>query len=397
MIKKLSTRIVVYTTLLVLMTVVVFSMSAMFTIMALKKYSVHKVETVFKENADENLEKEVVSYAQILKGDMDAKEGVSYMFGEVLEKKLRQGKLDIEQLESVYREMSNVLDIKAIAVFDHKANLIIKYPSFERFDFLRKAVKKLSVETMHKKIVYYDFHINGDGSVSFSFVYLGRDSKKQPVYIAFDYNPYAFYSLVKTAQLYPYSQKYLWVINKKGILIYDPPTKEHPLITLIDHVDLTDPANGKALAKIVKQDILKGKTGVARYVFRGVDKFVGYTYVEKYGWGLGLTLPTVIFYKPIKDLSNDITEKTIYTLALFGLFSSFIVLASIVITLTVSRRIIVPINRTVEAVEAILKGDYSKRLPKVGIVELDELADVVNKLVEYFDKTVKKMKEGENE
>jgi len=397
MIKRLSTRIVVYTTLLVLMIVIVFSMAAMFTIMSLKKYSVSNVEAVFKENADENLEKEVVSYAKILKGDMDAKEGVSYMFGKALEKRLIEGKLDTKQLEDIYREMSNVLDIKSIAVFDHKADIIVKYPSFERFDFLKSAIKKMITKPIYKKIVYYDFHINSDGSVSFSFVYLGRDNKKQPVYVAFDYNPYGFYSLVKTAQLYPYSQKYLWIINKEGILIYDPPTKEHPLITLVDHVDLTDPSNGKALAKIVKQDILKGKTGVARYVFRGVDKFVGYTYVEKYGWGLGLTLPTDIFYKPINDLSNNITQRTTYTLALFGLFSSFVVLVSIVVTFAVSKRIVVPINRTVEAIEAILNGDYSKRLPKVDIVELDELAEGVNKLVDYFYKTMRKMKEGKNE
>ncbi len=176
------------------------------------------------------------------------------------------------------------------------------------------------------------------------------------------------------------------MINKKGILIFDPPTKEHPLITLIDHVDLTNPKNGKDLAYIVKNDILKGKTGIARYVFRGVDKFVGYTYIKELGWGLGLTLPTEIFYRPIKILSKDIDNRTIYMLALFGLISSLIILFTIVSTYFIAKRVVDPINKTYEAIEALLNGDYSKRLPDSESEELSKLSKAVNKLIDFFEK-----------
>jgi len=373
-IDRLSTRIIVYTTSLVLFVLMIFSVSSIITIMSLRNYSLKKVEKIFKENADENLQKEVISYAKILKGDMNAKKSVSFMFGEVIDKNISPNhEKTLDFVRDIYGEINNVLDLRDIAIFNYRGKKILQYPDFEDVTLLSEFVKKLVNKPVSQKIFYYDFHENRDGSVSFSFVYTGKSRNRSPLYIAFDYNPYNFYTLVKTAQLYPYSQKYLWVINKRGLLIYEPPTKEHSLITLSNRIDLTNPENGQALANIVRSEILKGRTGVAKYTFRGVEEFVGFTYVKEFGWGLGLTLPTEVFYKPINALNMDINAKTIFTLALFGLFSSI-------------GRIINPINRTAEAIESILKGDYSIRLPKSGIVDLDKLADAVNRLMDYFSK-----------
>ncbi len=385
MIDRLSTKIVVYTTSLVLFSLMIFSISSIITLISLRDYTLRKVEKVFKENAEENLKREVLSYAKVLKEDMESKKSVSFIFGEEVEKIFKGGGI-LNSISNIYGEISNVLDLRAIAVFNYRGEEIAQFPRFVNVDAISNFVKKLSSKTVAKKIVYYDFHKNKDGKVSYSFIYLGRDRNKSPIYIAFDYNPYSFYALVKTAQLCRYSQEYLWIINRDGLLIFAPPTKEHPLITLLNDVDLTNPENGETLAKIVKNSILKGETGVARYSFRGVDKFVGYTYIKEFGWGLGLTLPTEMFYKPIKELNRDINSKTTFTLALFGLFSSVIVLLAITASLILTRRIVEPINRTVKAVEAILEGDYSIRLPKSGAWELDELADAVNRLMDYFSK-----------
>jgi len=386
-IDRLSTRIIVYTTSLVLFVLMIFSVSSIITIMSLRNYSLKKVEKIFKENADENLQKEVISYAKILKGDMNAKKSVSFMFGEVIDKNISPNhEKTLDFVRDIYGEINNVLDLRDIAIFNYRGKKILQYPDFEDVTLLSEFVKKLVNKPVSQKIFYYDFHENRDGSVSFSFVYTGKSRNRSPLYIAFDYNPYNFYTLVKTAQLYPYSQKYLWVINKRGLLIYEPPTKEHSLITLSNRIDLTNPENGQALANIVRSEILKGRTGVAKYTFRGVEEFVGFTYVKEFGWGLGLTLPTEVFYKPINALNMDINAKTIFTLALFGLFSSIVVLIAISTSILLSRRIINPINRTAEAIESILKGDYSIRLPKSGIVDLDKLADAVNRLMDYFSK-----------
>ncbi len=390
MVDRLTSKIIIYSTSLVLLILIIFSVSSIVTIMTLKRYSLRKVENVFKENADENLQREVVSYARILKGDMDAKRSVSFMFGEVVERILNSDKgISLSDVENIYGEINNVLDLRDVAIFNGNGRVLLKYPTFVDVSELAQFIEILKRKPNVSKINYFDFHINKDDTVSFTFVYIGKKENNEPVYIAFDYNPYDFYALVKTAQLYPYSQKYLWIINKDGYLIYDPPTKEHPLITLLNKVNLKDPKNGEALANIVKNYILKGKTGIARYTFRGVDKFVGYTYVKEFGWGLGLTLPVDIFYKPIKDLNRDINDKTTFTLALFGLFSSIIVLIAISASLLMAKRVVKPINDTVLAVESILSGDYSIRLPKCGMVELDELAEAVNRLMDYFEKSEK--------
>ncbi len=394
MIGKLASKIIVYTTSLILLVLIIFSASSIVTVMTLKKYSLNKVETVFKKNSNENLQKEVISYARMLKGDMDAKKSVSFMFGEVVEKLINsKNKIDSHDIENIYGEINNVLDLRDISLFNSNGQLLEKYPSFEDVSNLSAFVKELIKRTSFNKINYFDFHLNKDGSVSFSFVYVARMKHNVPLFIAFDYNPYDFYSLIKMAQLRPYSQKYLWVINSKGYLIYDPPTKEHPMITLLNKVDLKNPKNGKALANIVKNYILKGGTGVARYTFRGVDKFVGYTYVREFGWGLGLTLPVDAFYKPINDLNKDINSKTTFTLALFGLFSSIVVLMAITASLFIAKRVVDPINNTVEVIENILNGDYSVKIPESGMVEIDKLAEAISRLMDYFEKS-KNSKEG---
>ncbi len=394
MIGKLASKIIVYTTSLVLLVLIIFSVSSIITVVKLKRYSLNKVEAVFRKNSNENLERKVTSYARILKGDMDAKKSVSFMFGEVVEKFVNsKERIDYQDIKNIYGEISNVLDLRDISLFNSKGQLLEEYPSFEEVSNLSVFVKKLIKRTNFHKINYFDFHLNKDGSVSFSFVYVARIKHNVPLFIAFDYNPYDFYSLVKTAQLHPYSQKYLWIINKEGYLIYDPPTKEHPLITLLNKVNLENPKNGKALASIVKNYILKGKTGVARYTFRGVDKFVGYTYIKEFGWGLGLTLPVDTFYKPIKELNKDINSKTTFTLALFGLFSSIVVLMAITTSLFIAKRVVDPINNTISVIESILDGDYNVKIPESGMVEIDKLSEAVSRLVDYFEKS-KNSKEG---
>ncbi len=394
MFNKLASKIIVYTTSLVLLVLIIFSVSSIITVMTLKKYSLDKVESVFKRNSYDNLKKEVVSYARILKGDMEAKKRASFMFGEVAERLINsKGKMDSQDIENLYGEINNVLDLRDISLFDGNGKLLEEYPSFEDVSNLSVFIKKLIKGTNFHKINYFNFHLNKDDSVSFSFVYVARIKHNVPLLIAFDYNPYDFYSLAKTAQFSPYSQKYLWIINKMGYLIYDPPTKEHPLLTLLNKVNLKNPKNGKALANIVKNYILKGKTGVARYTFRGVDKFVGYTYVKEFGWGLGLTLPVDTFYKPINELNKDINSKTTFTLALFGLFSSIVVLMAITASLFIAKRVVEPINNTIDVIESILDGDYAVKVPESGMVEIDKLAEVISRLVNYFEKS-KNDKEG---
>jgi HAMP domain-containing protein len=359
----------------------------MFTLIVFKKYAVKKTEKVFKENANSNLKREVVFYAKTIKREIRSRKSIVFMFGNIFDKNIDNflNCTSPEEITKIYGEINESLDIRDIAVLDSNLGIKCKFPKNLDISSAVNSIKHLS-KVSPQKIAFIDFHINNDKSVSYSFVYLTKDRLNKPAYILFDFNPYDMYALFKTAQLRPYSQKYLWVINKQGILIYDPPAKAHPLITLPDNVDLTKENNGEALSVIVKNYILKGKTGVSRYIFRNVDKFVGYTYIKELGWGLGLTLPTETFYAPITNLSRDIDEKTIHTLSFLSIFSAFIILLSASVSMAVAKKVTKPILETIDAINAIISGDMSKRLPTAGNDELDHLAESVNKLMDFFDK-----------
>ena len=106
-----------------------------------------------------------------------------------------------------------------------------------------------------------------------------------------------------------------------------------------------------------------------------------------------MTLPVDTFYKPINELNKDINSKTTFTLALFGLFSSIVVLMAITTSLFIAKRVVEPINNTIDVIESILDGDYTVKVPESGMVEIDKLAEVISRLVNYFEKS-KNGKEG---
>ncbi len=390
-VNTLSRKIIVYTTSLVLITTLIFTTISISTLIMFKNYTIKKTEKTFKENAKLNLEKEVLFYAKTLEKAMDTRKGIVYMFGKLIEGKLRKQQRNTDSLASIFEEMNEALDMREILVMDSDLHIMCHFPTYidtlSAVRILKSNIKKIKNST--DRVIYIDFHINNDNSVSYSFVYLAKDREHHPVYIFFDFYPYDIYSLIKTAQLEPYSQKYLWVINSKGELIYDPPTRSHPLITLLDHVNLTDSRNGKALSEIVKQHILKGESGVARYTFRKVDKFVGYTYIKDLGWGLGLTLPTEMLYAPINKLSRDINRRMLYALSILSIVNTLVILLSILVAMQVAKRVIQPIEMTTEAIEAIIEGNGCKRIPACGNDELGRLTEAVNKLMDLFDKVWK--------
>jgi len=389
-INKLSKKIIIYTTSLILSVTLIFTVVSMSALIMFKKYTINKTENTFKDNANRNLEREVVFYAKILKKAMESRSKTVFMFGKMLDKEIEAYKncKNKNFLTDIYEEMNQSFDIRDIEILNSNFEVLCKFPEYidtsSMSDLLKEAIKPEG--EFASRIKYIDFHKNSDNSVSYSYVYLTKANDKSPIFVVFDFNPYGVYSLIKTAQLYPYSQKYLWVINKKGVLIYDPPTKNHPLITLLDNVDLKNPKNGLALSEIVKNKILKGGTGVSRYIFRNVDKFVGYTYIKELGWGLGLTLPTEEFYAPITNLSRDIDVKTIHTLSILSIVNAIIILIGVTVAMFVSKKITSPINKTIEAIDALIKEGELKKLSIEGDDELKELALSVNKLMDFFDK-----------
>jgi len=394
--RKLTKKIIVYTTSLVLIVVMLFSIISITTLLTFKSQSVKDAKDTLRHNLNKNLQSEVLFYAKIIKRDMDSRKNTLFTLGKFLETKfdsISEGGY-ASALQSSYDMVNESFGLRSLSIIDGNFNKLCQYPQETDVSNLVRIIKsqKKRILMSTKRIQYIDFHINKDKSVSYSYIYSFKDKDGNLLFLIFDFQPYSIYSLAKTAQVKPYSQKYLWIINKNGVLIFDPPTAKHPLITLSDNVDLKNKQNGEVLSEIVKNDILKGKSGTSRYIFRNVDKFVGYTYIKELGWGLGLTLPTKEFYAPILNLSTSIDKKTIYAISVLSILSAFIIIATAVTSMFVSKKITTPIVNAVETINAILEGDVSKRLPEGSGDELDEMAQSINKLMDFFAKLLSDMK-----
>lgn len=397
----LSRKIIIYTAAIALVTIVLFTAVSTITLITFKRYVVTKTENEFKINANRNLEREVISYSKILNSKIESQKDIAYLFGNLLEGEVikfmrnREKRCYEDQLKPLFATAEIVLDLRSIMILNSDFRAVCIYPKSFTVDLNRilKNNKDRLRTIRNNKVTFIDFHINADNSVSYGYIFSIVENKRNIGYILFDINPEKVYSLIKTAQLHPYSQKYLWVINKKGTLIFDPQTIEHPQITLLDNVNLTDKSNGEALSLIVENDILKGKTGTSRYKFRNVDKFVGYTYLKEPGWGLGLTLPTNDLYAPLNRLSKEIDLGTLYALSAIGVLSAMVILMSITASLIGSRKVVKPILYDVDIINAIIKGDAKRRLPTGSNDELDDLARSINKLVELFVRIKEKLKE----
>jgi methyl-accepting chemotaxis protein len=170
--------------------------------------------------------------------------------------------------------------------------------------------------------------------------------------------------------------------------VFDPKVKEHPLITLKDHVDLTNPENGEKLAYLMTNYILKGKTGTSYYTFRGVEKYVGYTSVPQTGWALGLTLPISSLLEGVGKLNQQINSKTILMLGIFSFFSVITILIALFFSMWASNRIVRPILDATNTINAIIMGDVSKRITYESNDELGELVKSVNNLMDALAQTL---------
>ncbi len=84
---------------------------------------------------------------------------------------------------------------------------------------------------------------------------------------------------------------YPYVIDRTGVLI------THPKYTLKDERSIADPRQGVELARIVNEEMIKGREGVGIYSFEGVTKYCAYTPLQ-----LGKLTYTVVATSPEKEM-----------------------------------------------------------------------------------------------
>ncbi|MGC8790402.1 MAG: HAMP domain-containing protein [Desulfurella sp.] len=393
--RSIKTKIVAYTFSIMLIVSVLFSLISLYNLFSLRSFFINSSKNVFAIQANHYLEDEVKSYARIIEANLNIKEKMCASTVNFLS----NAKDPTKYIPNIYTVTSRDLNIKGIAMLDKNFSIIYSYPKGATFEGAINQIKAGEYKRFSNNDYFVDFYLEKDKNAYFSFLFPFKDEG----YILFEIDPSGIFSILQSAQIRPMSDKYLWMTDHKGVLVFDPKVKEHPLITLKDHVDLTDPQNGEKLAQLMTNYILKGKTGTSSYTFRGVEKYVGYTSIPKTGWGLGLTLPINSLMEDVTRLNKQINSKTILMLGIFSFFSVITILIALFFSMWASNKIVKPILDATNTINSIIMGDVSKRITYESNDELGELVKSVNNLMDALAQTLANLgdinikKENENE
>ena len=136
---------------------------------------------------------------------------------------------------------------------------------------------------------------------------------------------------------------YPYLVNEKGVLI------SHPKYSLKDSVNITDAKYGP-LAGLVQTRMLKGQTGVDKYTFEGVDKYVAYRPIQagQYQYAIGVTEPCSELLEAAEHIRSQADEKASASLLIMtGLTAALSVLGAMA-GLLCSNRIVKPLRRIID-------------------------------------------------
>ena len=381
---SIGSKITAASVSVILISVIVLFFISVVGLIYFKNSALKETETTFEKQIKESLECKATALSTKIKITVRDKICAVGVIGECLKNRVcmytkTKNPSFIEEMKDKFPFFHDRIGARCIALYT-KEGLILKYP-------LKKPIisitpEKIETTCQSEEGCFIDFHINEDGEISYS-VTVPIICRGRFVAVLFvDFDPDDMYAILQAEQPEERSEIYAWMINKKGILIFDPPTTAHELITLKDNVDISSPKEGEALAKIVKNHILKGETGSSRYIFRGIDKFVGYSYIKETGWGIGLTYPTKELFVPINDLKENINNRIILILVIISLFSIFIIFVAVAVSFWLSKRLVKPVLESIDTINRIIEGDISRRLEAKHNDEIGKLAEAVNRLMD---------------
>ncbi|MGB9756084.1 MAG: hypothetical protein ACPLXO_04280, partial [Desulfurella sp.] len=225
--KSIRTKIVAYTFSIMLIVSVLFSIISLYNLLTLRSFFINSSENVFESQANHYLEDEVESYAKIIEANLNIKEKMCTSTVNFLS----NTKEPTKYIPNIYTVTSKDLDIKGIAFLDKNFSIVYSYPKNETFKDAIRQIKAHEYKKFSKGVYFIDFYLNKSQNAYFSFLFPFKDER----YILFEIDPVGIFSILQSAQIKPMSDKYLWMTDHKGVLVFDPKVKEHPLITLKDH------------------------------------------------------------------------------------------------------------------------------------------------------------------
>ncbi len=174
---------------------------------------------------------------------------------------------------------------------------------------------------------------------------------------------------------------YAYVINQQGIFMAHPNRE----MVLNDNIfNLGDDG-----LKTVGEKMIGGETGLARYAFEGVEKYVAYVPLDGWGdyagmgWSIALTSPVSDFLSPVNALRG------------YGITIGIVaMLLGLVISVIFARQMARPINLILNNVNLLAAGDLSRDIDVRGTDEIAQLAGAFNKMVAGLRGIVSRLQEN---
>lgn len=168
---------------------------------------------------------------------------------------------------------------------------------------------------------------------------------------------------------------YPWVADETGMLVI------HPKFGIKDHFVVTEPQYGD-LADLVKNHLLKGKTGIGKYVFKGDAKVCAFVplRIGQRSWALACTVPTKEVIADAVVVENEF-RRGLIGVTWSMLYAAVITLVvSVLVALLFARMICRPAKKGVVVAQAMLAGDLNPRTGSTGQDEIGKLCQTIDAL-----------------
>ncbi len=188
---------------------VLFSVISLYSLLTLKNFFIDSSRKILEEQASHNLANEVKNYAKIIETNLNIKEKMCHSTVNFLQKT----KEPHMYIQNIYTVMSKDLNIRGIALLDKNFSILYAYPKNITLDDAITQIKAGNYKQYSKNSYFVDFYLNRDKNAYFAFFYPFKNDS----YILFEIDPVGIFSILKSAQIKPMSDKYLWMTNHKGV------------------------------------------------------------------------------------------------------------------------------------------------------------------------------------
>ncbi len=182
-----------------------------------------------------------------------------------------------------------------------------------------------------------------------------------------------------TSHIKPVATGYAFVVQGDGTTIIHPDTR-----LAMKHNILKDPQIDPALLSAVS-NMVRRQSGIAKYTYGKVDKYLAYAPIPGSGWALAINAPVGEVLHQLSPINRLIVITPLFVIVFASALISFLMIVLILRPLSALRNVMA-------RVEA---GDLDVRSDFVARDEIGQLTDSFNRMVQALRQGTEKLRESE--